>query len=160
MKHHIPTKNIIMLQHINTLFCDEKIDWILSGSTALALYGLDVEVHDIDLIVQKKDLDKISKLFEKYTTRQIMYLQSDEVKMRSYWGTYMIDGVELDIISEIEHKVDDVWKTLDVDTTIEIEFEGMKIKMLTLEAEHEEYTALGRIEKANKISRAMTAEKI
>jgi len=155
MKYKIPPKHVSLLKKLYKLFKDENIDWILAGSTALVMRGIDIEVHDLDIQVKKKDLKKITKLLDKYTTKELKYVQTDELNIRSYWGKYLIDGVELDIASEIAHKLNGKWKKINTKTATTYEFEGMKIKLLPLRVEYEGYLAMSRTEKANKILKAL-----
>jgi len=151
MNNRIPAKNMDMLKYLYKTFKDNHIRWILVGSMGLALRNVNVEVHDIDLIILEKDLDKVSKLFDRYAIRPMAYSQNDRLHIKSYIGTYNIEGVQVEIMSNIEHEDHDGWKKTDINKTITHEFEGMDIQMLTLEVEYEAYKKMGRIEKAGKI---------
>ncbi len=147
-KNNIPQKNIEALKKINKIFSDKKIDWILKGSMALAIRGINVEVHDIDIFINKKDIEKIPPIFDSNTKRTLEYVQTDALNIRSLWGTYIFDEAEIDIVSEVEHKINGKWKRINIKKTTKVVFEGMKFKILDLEEEYDGYLALGRTEKA------------
>jgi phosphorylcholine metabolism protein LicD len=151
MNNKIPKKNIEVLKYIYKTFKDNHIKWILTMSVSLALRNVDVEVHDIDLIILKKDYNKVSRLFDKYVVKPIGYEANEKLHIVSYFSTYIIDDVQVDIMSEVEFEHQGVWEKLDISKTVMHEFEGMKIQMLTLETECESYKKMGRIEKVNKI---------
>jgi hypothetical protein len=147
-KNNIPQKNVEALKKINKIFSDKKIDWILKGSMALAIRGINVEVHDIDIFINKKDIEKIPPIFDSNTKRTLEYVQTDALNIRSLWGTYIFDEAEIDIVSEVEHKINGKWKRINIKKTTKVVFEGMKFKILDLEEEYDGYLALGRTEKA------------
>jgi len=50
----------------------EDIDWWLAGSCSLALRGIDVVPHDIDIMLSSRDLEKIKNHFLDYTLWPIL----------------------------------------------------------------------------------------
>lgn len=47
------------------------IDWWLTGSCALSVRGISVEPHDVDIMLDSKDIDKIKNIFSDYIVEPI-----------------------------------------------------------------------------------------
>ena len=70
-------------------------------------------------------------------------------RIRSHFGALMIDGIKVEIMGDIQKKVNGEWEP-PVDITKYkrfVQIEGMKIPVLDLEYEYQAYLKLGRIEK-------------
>lgn len=139
------------LKFFYNLVSKEDINWILSGSFSLVLQGVDIKANDIDIVTDKEGAQRIDNILSKYCTKPLEYSSTSE--FRSYYGHYMINGTKIDIMGEFQYmKKDGTWSDLrHKGDTFEKEFDGMRIKFLTLKEELKEYEELSRTEKVKKI---------
>lgn len=60
---------------------NQGIFWILSGSTSLAMQGVDVKINnDIDILTDKVGTRKIDKLLSDFRIRKSDYSSTDKYK--------------------------------------------------------------------------------
>lgn len=118
----------------------------------MALQGLDVEVHDIDIQTDQPGAYAIQDLMFEYVVQPVRYLASE--KIRSHLGALDIDGVKVEIMGDVQKLLENqVWEEpVQVEQYRHwISFEGLRVPVLSLEYEIEAYRILGRLEKAEKI---------
>jgi len=128
--------------------------WVVTGSLGLALHGMDVAVHDIDLQTDEQGAYEIEEYLDEYIVTPVHYKDSE--KIRSHFGVLNITGVKVEIMGDLQKKLSD--QTWEEPVKVEeykewIEFSGMKIPVLTLVYEYQAYLRLERFEKAEKIKR-------
>lgn len=99
-KHNDKVKEVLLL--ILEEMEGGNYDWVLSGSTNLFIQGINIKASDIDIISTKEDIIKIEELFKIFSSKKIAYSESD--KYRSYFGRLMIDGIQIDLMAELEFK--------------------------------------------------------
>ena len=128
------------------------IKWAVCGSCNLALRGLDVNVHDIDLATDKEGAYAIVDLFPPASVTRVEL--STAGKERSYHGGMNIGSVAVDIIGDSQFlQADDTWSPVrDLDTCYEmIDFMEQPLPVLKLTEEYEGYRNIGRLERAAQI---------
>ncbi|NOX71261.1 MAG: hypothetical protein GXO64_00995 [Candidatus Micrarchaeota archaeon] len=128
------------LKIIDKMF-GNNIRWTVAGSANLNLHGMDVSPHDLDIVVHKKDLKTISKLFSEYDSSEVKELNAlsgnpaYEVKAR-------INGVEVQFFGGGE---DDIYTEKLVKSKIEhLKLDAISVPCLLLEAEIDCYNGTGR----------------
>lgn len=100
------SKNILStLKKLYQMINCHDIFWFLSGSTSLAVQGVDVEPHDIDIVTNKKGSKILDGLLAEYRVEALRLVESE--KMRSYWGTYGIGGVKIDTVADFQYRLED-----------------------------------------------------
>ena len=118
----------------------------------MALQGMDVEVHDIDIQTNQRGAYEIEDLLFEYVVKPVGYSVSQRI--RSHFGALEIDSVKVEIMGDVQKLLDNqVWEE-----PVQVEqyrhwksFEGIQVPVLSLEYEYEAYRKLGRLEKAEKI---------
>lgn len=82
---------------------DTEIDWWLTGSCATCIRGIPFAPHDIDIMVDSKDVDRISALFSDYLIEPIIDTKG--------WVTkdfgVLFFHVRIDIASDPQESLDD-----------------------------------------------------
>jgi hypothetical protein len=149
---------MIASKYIKTfqIFCKQlsgyKINWVLTGSLGMAIQGMDVEVHDIDIQTDQRGAYEIEGLFSEHVVTAIYYKISERI--RSHFGILEIEGVRVEIMGDVQKLLD----TQNWEEPINIEqyrrwisFEGMQVPVLSLEYEYHAYRGMGRFEKAEEI---------
>lgn len=150
----VPNRYLQILRKIVTCLKDRPIDWVVTGSVGMALQGVPVEVHDIDLQTNKEGAYEIERLLLDYVVKPVRYLESERI--RSHLGTLAIDGIRVEIMGDIQKRLEEepgsapVWEEpVKVEDHRQwMEIEGMQVPVLSLEYEVQAYLRLGRTEKA------------
>jgi len=131
-----------------------QIRWALVGSANMKLQGMKTEPRDLDIVVQYKDLQKVSGIFSDYSASAVKELESLtdkpawEVKAR-------INGAEVQFIAGDEKDVY-VSKLLANKITY-VKLDGVDIPCFTLEAESQAYAETNRGHKARLIQEFLGA---
>jgi hypothetical protein len=127
----------------------DSIKWAIAGSCNLALRGMDVRVHDIDIVTDKDGAYAIEKLFPPARTRKVELSASG--KIRSHFGGIMLDDVSVDIIGDSQfQQLDGSWTPVrNMDTCRDtMDLNGKSLPLLHLEEEYEGYRNMGRLTQA------------
>lgn len=154
-------------QYLNTLrkICsrlrDCQSNWVVTGSLGMALQGMNVEIHDIDIQTDQHGVYEIENIFSEYVVKAVHYSASERI--RSHFGSLKIDGVKVEIMGDIQKSLDSqVWEE-----PVKVEqyrhwviFEGMQVPVLSLEYEYQAYLKLERIDKAEKLKRWLEENRI
>jgi len=145
-------------QYLNTLrkintrldgLKDNRINWVITGSLGMALQGVTVDVHDIDIQTDKDGAYEIESRFSEYVVKPVRYSISERI--HSHFGILEIGGIKVEIMGDIQKRLDD--QTWGEPVKVErhkclVEIDGMQIPVLSLEYEYQAYLKLGRNEKA------------
>jgi hypothetical protein len=120
----------------------------------MALQGMEVAVHDIDLQTDEQGAYEIEEYLDEYIVSHVHY--KDSQRIRSHFGVLNINGVKVEIMGDLQKKLSD--QTWEEPVKIEVykkwvEFSGMKVPVLSLVYEYQAYLTLERYEKAEKIRR-------
>ncbi len=144
----IAPRFVAILRKIHDRLRDSSVNWAVTGSLGLALQGVPVEVHDIDLLTDEAGAYEIERRLFEFVTRRVRF--SAEEHIRSHFGALTIDGVKVEIIGDVEtRRADESWEggwDLARHKRV-VEIEGKQIPVLSLECEYEAYQRLGRTEK-------------
>ncbi len=127
---------------------ENNVNWVVTGSLGFALHGVPVEPHDIDIQTDKEGAYEIEHLFSEFVVEPVGFRESRRI--RSHFGVLIIDGIKVEIMGDIQKKVNDEWEPpVDINKHKRfVQIEGMEIPVLDLEYEYQAYLKLGRVEKA------------
>ena len=151
---------MIESQYLNALrkiciqLSDCQNNWVITGSLGMALQGMEIKIHDIDIQTNKHGAYEIESLFSQYVVKTVHFSASEQI--RSHFGSLEIGGVKVEIMGDIQKLLGNrVWEE---PVKVEkyrhwISFEGMQVPVLSLKYEYQAYLKLGRIEKAEKIKK-------
>ncbi len=144
----IPQTHLKVLRKLYERLKDSGVNWVITGSLGFALQGVPIEPHDIDIQTDKEGAYEIERLFSEFVVRPLKFRESERI--RSYFGTLIIDGIKVEIMGDIQKKVNNEWEPpVDINKyKCFMQIEGMKIPVLNLEYEYQAYLKLGRIKKA------------
>jgi len=140
---------LAVLQKLYARLHGTNINWVITGSLSFSLQGVPVEPHDIDLQTDEAGAYAIERAFSEFVVRKVTF--SSAANIRSHFGALLLDGIEVEIMGDIQKRLeDDPWEepvNLVQHKQI-VEFEGMQIPVLSLEYEYQAYRKLGRFERA------------
>lgn len=148
-KPRISRRHLCALRKIYRLLHRSKINWVVCAGMGLALHGVPVEVHDIDLQTDAAGAYQIERLFAKYVTRRVTFSSTGTI--RSHFGALCIEGITVEIIGDMQKRTEGgSWEPApDLRQYKQfVAVEGMRIPVVCLEYECEAYRKLGRPEKA------------
>ncbi|MDK2982787.1 MAG: hypothetical protein PWP49_509 [Thermococcaceae archaeon] len=143
----IPRTHLKVLRKLYERLSGSNVNWVITGSLGFALQGVPVEPHDIDIQTDREGAYEIERLFSEFVVEPVRFKESE--KIRSHFGVLMIDGVKVEVMGDIQKKVNDEWEEpVDINKYKRfVEVEDMKIPVLDLEYEYQAYLKLGRMEK-------------
>ena len=148
----IDPRFLAVLRKVHARLASTDVNWAVTGSLGFALQGMPVEPHDIDIQSDEKGAYEIERLFSEYVSHPVA-LSSTEA-MRSHFGALAIDGLEVEIMGDIQKRSDDgAWQEpTDLNRHKRmVDVEGMRVPVLSLEYEREAYLKMGRVEKAERL---------
>jgi hypothetical protein len=149
----IGERHLGVLRKLHERLQGPGVAWAITGSLHLALRGLPVEVRDIDVRTDEAGAYEMERLFRPYVTRPVA-LRRDEA-IRSHYGQLMIDGITVDVMGDVELRdAKGRWQaTAALDSEMEfVKVAGLRIPVRSMEAEHQAYERLGRVEKAQMVT--------
>lgn len=152
----IDSRFLVVLQKIYERLETCNVPWVITGSFGMALQGMDMEVHDIDLQTDQSGAYEIESRFSEYVITPVRYLSSERI--RSHLGKLEIDSIKVEIMGAIQKRIDEhTWEEI---VRVEehrkwVNIEGMQIPVLSLEYEYQAYLKMGRVEKAEMIKEWM-----
>jgi hypothetical protein len=138
------------------------INWAVTGSLCFALQDVPMpEVHDIDLQSDAAGAYDIERLFTENISRKVEWSSTD--KIRSHFGALSIDGVKVEIMGDVEKRVDEAsdWAAPPDLTQVKryVQVDQMRVPVMDLEYEYEAYLSMGRTATA-KLLRDWLAAKV
>ncbi|MCG3217395.1 MAG: tetratricopeptide repeat protein [Candidatus Heimdallarchaeota archaeon] len=139
------------LQIIIDKIKEEEVDWLIVGSLNLFLQGLPVEPKDIDISTDKDGAFTFGKVLKEYERSAVSF--SSKEKIRSYFGTYEINRIKIEIMGDLETKdKEGKWTAegLSIKERVKIihEVKEMKLPLTTL---NDELIGYQRIERPEKV---------
>ena len=147
-------------KYLNTMriFCeglrDSSLIWAVTGSLGMALQGMEIKIHDIDIQTDQSGAYEIAGIFSEYVVEPVHYLASES--MRSHFGVLEIGCVKIDIMGDVQKLLEDItWEEpVKVEQYIRwVNFDNLHVPVLSLEYEYEAYLQLGRLQKAEHIKK-------
>ncbi|MBU1117403.1 hypothetical protein KKD37_00380 [Patescibacteria group bacterium] len=154
----ISKENIEVTKIITEKLSHDNINWALIGSSNLALQGVDVRAHDIDILTDKEGALRIGKLLKEFTKEEVGYKESE--KFRSYFGKFIINGIDVEIMGDllVVNPSGDIWDetTNFLDKKIYFQIDDTEIPIISLDQEYKAYSRQGKEKKAQKIAERIT----
>lgn len=126
--------------------------WTFTGSLSMALQGMNLEVHDIDVQTDREGAYAIQARFPEYTTCPVAF--SGTERIRSHFGALEIGGVKVEIMGDVQSRPPDGDWAAPPRLPMLVrwaEYAGMRLPVLDLEYEYQAYARLGRAAKAARI---------
>jgi len=148
----ITDKHFKALRILVDRLSNKNITWAIVGGTNFALQGVDVKAKDIDILTDKEGAFAIGEALKEFAVQPVKY--SENERFNCYHGKFKIEGVDIEVMGEIENKipVGDLWtETKGFSEKIFIEYKGLRIPVISLKQEYYAYTMMGKTEKAKKI---------
>ncbi len=156
---HFGTEREIVeaLKVITRRLRDAKIEWVLGGSTSLALQGVDISPKDIDILTDKDGAFEINKLLKEYEVKPVEFKTSD--LFESFFGEFRILNVKVEVMGNLREKHGSQWVSLStrLKSVKLIEMNGMEIPVSSLHEQKRAYEELGRKKDAIRVRKIKEA---
>ena len=150
--YNINAVYLSVLEYICNLLYGTRITWALTGSLNLALQGVDIKANDIDIISDKRGVYQIESIFKEHIKKPVNYEELPQ--LRSHFGILLISGIPIDIMGDVENKVNNnKWEPhINWKQHIHVINIGMvRVPSLDLEYEYLIYSKIGDKQKSEKI---------
>ena len=134
------------------------VNWAVTGSLGLALQGVPVAPHDIDIETDAEGTYRVAELFADQVSRPVAFSTGNRI--RSHFGAFQIGGLKVEVMGGMEHlREDGTWEPpADLNAhKRHVDAAGMRIPVLSLQSEREAYAKMGRTERAEQIALAIDA---
>ena len=144
--------NVLRQIHARLSYTD--VNWVVTGSLGFALQGVPVQPNDIDIQTDKVGAYAIERLFSDLIIRKVKFSATERIK--SHFGALQIDGIQVEIMGDIQKKgADGVWEAIVNPAHYRqmVEIAGMLVPVLSLEYEYQAYLKFGRVEQAKMLRR-------
>ena len=148
-----------VLRKINERLSNTSVNWAVTGSLGFALQGVPVEPNDIDIQTDKRGAYEIERRFSEFMTKRVTFSSTERI--RSHFGELMIDGIKVEIMGDIQKRLEDgSWENpVDLEHHKQVvEVEGMQVPVVSLEYEYQAYLKLGKIDKAEMLRNWLHSE--
>jgi len=145
----ISTAHLSALRILVTSLEATRIQWAVTGSLGFALQGVPVTVHDIDLQTDKQGAYAIERTFSGFSARKVVY--SPKERIRSYYGALEVEGVEVEIMGDLQKRLESgAWEEpVDIEGWKRwVSVDDLLVPVMDLGYEHEAYLRMGRVERA------------
>ncbi len=132
----------------------KPITWAVTGSLGMVLHGMPLDIHDIDIQTDKEGAYEIEQRLVNHLVESVHFRVSDSV--RSYFGVFEIDGVQVEVMGALQHwYFDGKWTSpVEVSHHLDcVDLKEMHIPVMSLAHEAEAYHLYGRTERAEMIKK-------
>lgn len=119
--------------------------WCLAGSVNMQLQGIQVKPHDLDVVIQHRDLEKVRALFSDYSVSSVREMKTLSGKPAWDVEAY-VSGVKVQFFGGDENDI--YVSKMIAGMTIKVSIDEIKVPCFTLEAEMKSYLETNREHKA------------
>ena len=143
-----------VLRQIHARLFNTDVNWVVTGSLGFALQGVPVQPNDIDLQTDKAGAYEIECRFSDVVIRKVQFSATERI--RSHFGALQIDGIEVEIMGDIQKRgAENIWEEIVNPAHYRqmVEIEGLLVPVLSLEYEYQAYLKFGRVERAQMLRR-------
>ncbi len=129
--------------------------WAVGGSVALALHGLPVSCHDLDILTRAQDAEQVIAQIPGTAIEPLAFRTRGA--LRGHTARVRLGDIEVEILGDVENQLPDGSWTAPPPLREEIEqleLDGLRCPVFSLAALRSAYQAMGRGEKVALIDAA------
>ncbi|NOZ05822.1 MAG: hypothetical protein GXP41_05655 [Chloroflexi bacterium] len=123
------------------------LPYCVVGGIALALHGIPIQTFDIDIETNRDGAYFIENLFQDYVTLPVAWRSG--TYYRSYLGRLNLDGVQVEIMGQIERQEGGVWVSTATTTVHTVMVQDVPVRVPWLEEEVLANMRRGRLDRAS-----------
>ncbi|MFB6075732.1 MAG: nucleotidyltransferase domain-containing protein [Candidatus Aenigmatarchaeota archaeon] len=156
MKANLPEDYFEVLRKIINR-TENNPKWVLSGSTNLALHGMNIDPTDIDILTDKKGIYEFREKFRENIVKDVRQreLERRERKIKFHQLMLEINDIEVEILGDFMVNEKPLHENYEREV---IEVDNVKIPYVPLEEEYEGYLKTGRYERALMVKEILSEE--
>ena len=146
----IPTDLIAVLRLICERLAHADARWAVTGSLGMALQGVRLEIHDIDLQTDADGARRIEASLREFAVSPVRFAVGGIIK--SWYGTFRIASTTVELMGDVEKLLSDgTWEPPPNLRSIirVVQVADLQVPVLDLEYEEQAYRKLGRVERAD-----------
>lgn len=145
----IPAAHAGVLNRIARSLADLPFVWAVTGSTGMALQGVPLDVHDVDLQTSVAGAYAIGERLAAWVVTPVRERISPRI--RSHLGAFEIDGLTVEVMGGLQKCIAGAWEPpVDVGPhRCWVTLGDVGLPVLSLVYEELAYRRLGRIERAD-----------
>ncbi|MCL4323535.1 MAG: hypothetical protein M1498_03730 [Candidatus Thermoplasmatota archaeon] len=116
-----------------TQILQNKVSWAIDGSCALALQGIRVTPHDIDILTDAGNAYRIENILKEFLIREVRYGETDQ--WRSHFGIFSIDSVKVEIMGDLQSFRDGKWGRIQnpaLVSVVNVELDSVNVPVVSL----------------------------
>lgn len=147
-----PSSHLSVVSFLCNALPLNEVNWVLTGSTALALRGIPVEPRDVDVQTDVAGALTAQEALAPYTVSPVRWKVTRRLK--SHLGIFRVGSINVEVIGGLQIRgPDGSWSdpTDPRDYREIVYVNGQPVPMMTLEAEAEGYELLERRQRAELI---------
>lgn len=144
----IPQSHLAVLHDLYERLMNQPITWAITASCGLALQGVPVAIHDIDLQTDQDGAYAIEQLFAAHVTRPVRFASAERIQ--SHFGALSVQGVTVEIMGAVQYRRSDGSWNAPIDVRQQrqyVTFQEMELPVFALTYELQAYVNLDRAEK-------------
>jgi hypothetical protein len=135
-----------------------RLIWAITGSVGFALHGLPVTPNDLDIQSDAGGVYEIERRLSEFVVEPVRLSSTDRI--RSHFGKLQIGDVRVELMGDVEKRLPDGCWEGPPDLWVHVEFinyQGLRLPILSLEYEQQAYAKLGRADKARQLAEWLRA---
>ena len=116
-----------------TRLLQDDVSWAVDGSCALALQGISVTPHDIDILSDAHNAYRIESMLREFLVREVRYGETNQ--WRSHFGVFSIDSVKVEVMGDLQSFRDGKWPQIQNPTSVSIvslELDDVRVPVVSL----------------------------
>ena len=145
----IPPQHLEALRIIYRRLESTDVVWVLTGSAGLAIKGIPLIPHDIDIQTTRAGVEAFARIFAEEMVQAPFFWETQHT--RSWVAKFEIAGIAVEVMGDMRHRDEDGgWEeppNLEA-VRLFIQVAEMRIPTLSLDFEEEAYRSMGRYDKA------------
>jgi len=148
----IPPDYLAVLRTLYNRLEETDIVWVLTGSLGLAIKGIPLTPHDIDIQTDRAGVYEFARIFADDLVQEPFFWETEHTQ--SWVAKFEIDGIQVEVMGDMRHRDEDGgWDdppNLEA-VRLYIQVAEMRVPTLSLDFEEEAYRSMGRYDKASLI---------
>ena len=149
----IPPDYLAVLRKLYNQLEETDIVWVLTGSLGLAIKGIPLTPHDIDIQTDRAGVYEFARIFADDLEQEPFFWETQHTQ--SWVAKFEMDGIQVEVMGDMRHRDEDGdWDdppNLEA-VRLYIQVAEMRIPTLSLEFEEDAYRSMGRYDKASLIA--------
>ncbi|MFH0869385.1 MAG: hypothetical protein V1839_04115 [archaeon] len=132
-----------------------KEKWLVRGSVCLAMYGVNITPHDIDINTTKNGIYIFEKQLKNHLVKPVELSEFNWLgkKFRSLFCTFRIDDIDIEVVANWQEKIGDKWKNHKMQKAVFLRAGSVKVPVNTIKDELEHAIKRKRTDRVKQITK-------